>query len=192
MTQEFLARYTAQIAKTAAALDSGAFDALVGYMLAAYAQDRQIFVCGNGGSAATANHFVCDFGKNAVKDPDARRFRMLSLSDNVERITAFGNDVAFDEVFRQQLINLFSAGDLLVAVSASGSSPNVVNACRYVKERGGRVVAITGFDGGALKGIADCCIAFPLESYEQIEDLQMMLLHMLTCYIKENQQLLGP
>lgn len=190
--KEFLQSYQASLAECLATLDPAEFEKHIGLIVEAYRNNKQIFVCGNGGSAAAANHFVCDFGKNAVKDPAKRRFRILSLSDNVERITAYGNDVAFEEIFSQQLINLMNQGDLLIAISASGKSPNIVAACRYARSRGAKVISLSGFAGGEIKALSDACLIAPLTSYEQIEDVQLILLHMTTCYIKENPQLLQP
>lgn len=152
--------------------------------LKAYYQKKQIFVAGNGGSAGTANHFVCDFGKNAVKS-DSHRPHVLSLSANMEVITALGNDFSYDEIFSQQLKNLMHDGDLLLLISASGNSPNVVKAAEYAKSRGGTVIGFAGFSGGKLQEISDICITVPSESYEKIEDIHMMLTHILVCYFKE-------
>lgn len=167
-------------------LDREAFSKILGIFQEAYREDRQIFCVGNGGSAATANHFVCDFGKNAVQDPGRRRFRMISLSDNVEKITAFGNDVAFDEIFRQQLINLMDEGDVLLAISASGNSPDLLKACQYAREKKGRIITVSGYKGGRIREYAEASLTAGLESYEQIEDIHMILMHMIVCWFKMN------
>lgn len=167
-------------------LDREAFYKILGIFQEAYRNDRQIFCVGNGGSAATANHFVCDFGKNAVQDPGMRRFRMLSLSDNVERITAFGNDVSFDEIFRQQLINLMDEEDVLLVISASGNSPDLIKACEYAREMKGRIITVSGNKGGRIREYAQVSLTAGLESYEQIEDIHMILMHMIVCWFKMN------
>lgn len=182
--KEFLETYRRALFPAVEAIDPAEFEKAIDLLVQTYRADRQVFVMGNGGSAATANHFVCDFGKNAVRDPAKRRFRMISLSDNVEKITAFGNDVAFDEIFRQQLINLLDPGDLLIAISASGNSPDLVKACAYAGERGAKQIALAGFDGGRIKDFADAKLIVPLTSYEQIEDVHMILCHMIVCYFK--------
>lgn len=189
--KEFLDQYRRELYGAVDTIDPAEFQKAVDLIARAYREDRQIFVMGNGGSAATANHFVCDFGKNAVQDPARRRFRMLSLSDNVERITAYGNDVAFEEIFRQQLINLMNPGDLLIAISASGNSPDLVRACQYARERGAGQIAMAGFNGGKIKEFADAGLVIPLSSYEQIEDGHMILCHMIVCFFKAHQELLG-
>ncbi len=188
--QLFLKDYVETLTKCADGIDAGQFSALIDLIAQTYRGNRQIFVCGNGGSAATANHFACDFGKNAVRDPACRRFRILSLSDNVERITAFGNDVNFESIFSEQLKNLLNEGDLLLAISASGNSPDVLAACDYAHERNAKIASLAGFSGGALKEKSDLCIVAQLERYEQIEDLHMMVLHMVTCYFKEHPEIL--
>lgn len=165
------------------------FEKCIGLLLDAYHQDKQVFVVGNGGSAGTANHFVCDFGKNAVQG-DRRRFRVLSLCDNIEKITALGNDIAFEEIFRQQLINLMNPGDVVIGISASGNSENLVRACAYAKERGGKVLALLGFGGGKMKDYADASIISPSKSYERVEDLHLIALHMMVCFFKDHQDLL--
>ena len=190
MYEAFLDRYKTQLNQAVQGVDPAVFDRAVALLSQTYRAGGQVFVMGNGGSAATANHFVCDFGKNAVQDPAKPRFRMLSLCDNVEKITAFGNDVSFDEIFRQQLINLLHPGDLLIAVSASGNSPDLVKACAYAKERGARLVTLSGFRGGEIKAYADAAFVVPLESYEMIEDVHLNILHMVVCCFKEHPQLL--
>lgn len=188
--KEFLEGYRRELFPAIEAIDPAEFQKVVDLLAQTYRADRQVFIMGNGGSAGTANHFVCDFGKNAVQNPDKRRFRILSLSDNVEKITAFGNDVEFSEIFRQQLINLLNPGDLVIAVSASGNSPDLVKACEYARERGARQVALAGFDGGRIKDFADARLIVPLTSYEQIEDVHMVLCHMIVCYFKTHPECL--
>ncbi len=189
MYQSFLEDYQKELIPVIQAIPAKDFQNCIALLLEAYKGDKQVFVVGNGGSAAAANHFVCDFGKNAVKTPK-RRFRMISLSGNVEKITAYGNDISFEEVFRQQLINLMNEGDLMIVISASGNSPNLVKACEYAREKHAKIMTLAGFEGGRVKSFADAGIPIPLVSYEQIEDIHMILLHMFVCFIKEHQELL--
>ena len=189
--KEFLEQYRRELFPAIESIDPAEFQKAVDLIAQAYREDKQIFVMGNGGSAATSNHFVCDFGKNAVQDPSKRRFRMLSVSDNVERITAYGNDVAFEEIFRQQLINLMNPGDLLISISASGNSPDLVRACEYAQEKGAKQIAMAGFSGGKIKDFAQAKLIIPLTSYEQIEDGHMILCHMIVCYFKAHPEILG-
>lgn len=187
MVKTLMGFYKQELISLIEKLDSVAFGNIVRILEDAYREDRQVFIVGNGGSAATANHFVTDFGKNAVKG-DKRRFRILSLCDNVEKITALGNDISFEEIFRQQLINLMRPKDVMIVVSASGNSPDLVRACEYCKELDGRIVVLAGFAGGKIKAFADVSMVAETSSYERIEDVHLIILHMLVCYFKERQE----
>jgi D-sedoheptulose 7-phosphate isomerase len=188
----YLEQYTSALKEALDNFDSGEFEKIIAMLADAYKKDKQVFIAGNGGSAASANHFVCDFGKNAVPFAEGkRRFRIISVSDNVEKITAIGNDISFDEVFSFQLGNLMNEGDLLIAVSASGNSPNIVNACKFAKTRKARVIAIAGFDGGKIKDLADAALIAALKSYEQVEDIHLIILHMIVYYFKNHPEILN-
>jgi D-sedoheptulose 7-phosphate isomerase len=147
------------------------------------ARDRNatIFVAGNGGSAATASHLVNDLGK-ATKMTGRRPMRVLSLSDNTSWMTALANDEGFDRVFSGQLENFAQAGDLLIVISASGNSPNLVRAAEMAHARKTDVVALLGFDGGALKNIADESVIVWSEkgAYGAVESIHSVLCHVLT------------
>ena len=188
--QEFLKAYTDRISETIAGIDPAEFQKAVGILTEAHQNDRQVFIAGHGGSAGTANHFSCDFGKNAVQTPGVRRFRIQSLSSNVEKITAFGNDIAFDEIFSQQMENLFNPGDVLILVSASGKSPDLIRACEHAKRKGSPIIGLTGFEGGSVRDYADANLIVPLESYEMIEDIHSMILHLFVYYFKTHPQAL--
>ncbi len=190
MYQKLLDDYRAELIEHIQKVDANQFQAFVEILLAAYRNDKQVFIVGNGGSAATANHFVCDFGKNAIQG-DRRRFRILSLSDNIEKITALGNDIAFDEIFRQQLINLMNEGDVVIAISASGNSPDLVRALEYAREKHGHIVSLAGFQGGKIREMSEVCMVAEMSSYERIEDMHLMILHMVVCFMKAHQELLG-
>ncbi len=152
----------------------------------AYKDDKRIFVFGNGGSAATANHFACDFGKNAIKD-DNNRIKVISLSNSISSITACGNDIGFDTVFEEQLKNLMHDGDLILCISASGNSPNIIRAVEYAKKRYGTVIGMTGFSGGKLKELSDINVNVASDSYEKIEDMHLMITHIIVYWFKMNQ-----
>ncbi len=189
--KDFMLSYADTLNEVIHGLDPAQFQKIIDILTQAYRQDQQVFIAGNGGSAGTANHFVCDFGKNAVQGKGKRRFRILSVCDNVEKITALGNDIAFEEIFAFQLGNLMRPGDVLIVVSASGNSPNIVRACEYARGMDAPIIALAGFQGGKIKDFADACLVAPLSSYEQIEDVQLILLHMIVCYFKEHQELLA-
>ena len=185
--KELLNQYTAEFKEAVGKIDEVEFSKAVRLLVQAWRKDRQVFVAGNGGSAGSANHFVCDFGKNAVNH-GLRRFRIHSLCDNPEVITAIGNDIAFEEIFRFQLQNAMRAGDVLIVISASGNSPDLVNACTEAKARGASIIALSGFGGGKICDGADARFITDMESYERIEDLHMMILHMIVCWFKGHQE----
>lgn len=150
------------------------------------AQEAQatIFICGNGGSWATAAHMVCDFGKN-TRMPGINRIRVIGLGDNIPSLTAYANDEGYDRVFAEPLINLMNPGDLLIAISGSGNSPNVLRAVEIARELGGTTIGLTGFEGGQLKALVDHPIVIPSDSMEIIEDCHMIVDHLLTVCLRQ-------
>ncbi len=154
----------------------------------AYCHGKQVFVVGNGGSGATASHMACDLGKNTIA-PNMRRFRIMSLNDNVPLLTALANDVGYDRVFSEQLVNLIRPGDVLIVLSGSGRSPNIVEAARCAREPAATVVALLGFDGGEARDLADGHVLVPSDDYGLIEDVHMVLIHALTAYFKKRLEL---
>ncbi|MBK5292366.1 MAG: SIS domain-containing protein [Acidobacteriia bacterium] len=146
----------------------------------ARAEGRQIFTCGNGGSASTASHFVCDMVKGASFGKQTR-FRIMALTDNLPTITAYSNDVSYDYVFEEQLKNFARPGDLVMAISGSGNSPNVLRAIEYANSAGCRTLALTGRDGGKLGPLAQLNLQVPVPHMGRIEDAHMIICHMI-CY----------
>ncbi len=181
--KQIISNYIKDIQNLCDSLDTAQLNAACELMLGSYKSGKKIFVAGNGGSAGTSNHFCCDFGKNAVKG-DTHRPKIISLSANIEVLTALGNDFCYAEVFSQQLKNLMDDGDTVLLISASGNSPNIVSAAEYAKSRGGKVIGFSGFSGGKLKELSDINVNIPSASYEQIEDLHMILTHIIVCYFK--------
>jgi D-sedoheptulose 7-phosphate isomerase len=166
-----------------AALDSipqEAVGRIVERFRAALAEDRQIFVFGNGGSAANASHFITDLGKGA-SDKIGRRFRCLSINDNVSWLTALGNDYAYEDVFVRQLENYARPGDLVMVMSVSGNSPNVVKAVEWAKRQGVFTVALVGGKRGRLADLADLPVVVDSHHYGRVEDAHMAVCHMV-CY----------
>lgn len=190
MFKEHLEKYNEELCDLIDALDAEKFQKIIDILLEARKQDRTVFITGNGGSAGTANHFVCDFGKNAVLDPEKKRFKIISLCDNIEKVTALGNDFAFEEIFSQQLKNLMREEDVLILVSASGNSPDLVEACKYAKTKNAHMVALAGFEGGKISEYAEVSIVAKSTSYERIEDLHLIILHQIVAYLKDHQELL--
>ncbi len=174
-----------------AALDSIPADAvarLIETFRKALAEDRQIFVFGNGGSAANASHFATDLGKGS-SDKIGRRFRVLSLTDNVSWMTALGNDYAYEDVFVGQLKNFARAGDLAMGISVSGNSPNVVKALDWANQHGLHTVALVGGKRGAMAGLARECLVVEDTHYGRVEDAQMGICHLVCYAFMENPQL---
>jgi D-sedoheptulose 7-phosphate isomerase len=154
----------------------------------ALAEDRQIFVFGNGGSAANASHFATDLGKGS-SDKIGKRFRVVSLNDNMSWITALGNDYAYDQVYVRQLMNYANPGDVVLVMSVSGNSPNVVKAVEWAKSHGVWTAALVGGKRGRLAELADLAIIVPSEHYGRAEDVQMTICHMLCYAFMENPQI---
>lgn len=152
--------------------------AIVALFRKALDEDRQIFVCGNGGSAANASHFVTDLGKGS-SDKTYKRFRCLSLNDNVSWMTALANDYNYDQIFVRQLMNLAKPGDLLMVMSVSGSSPNLVKAVEWARENGMHSIALVGEKRGTLAGIANTVLSIEDTHYGRVEDLHMGVCHMI-------------
>jgi D-sedoheptulose 7-phosphate isomerase len=152
----------------------------------AHAAGQQIFVIGNGGSAATASHMMNDLCKGTLGhkgDAPWKRFRVLALTDNVSLMTAWANDTDYNHVFSEPLKNFAHAGDLLIAISASGNSPNIIAAVEAAKHLGVKVIGLAGFGGGKLAQMADVCLTVPSKDYGPVEDVHMILDHILTSYL---------
>ena len=176
-----------------AALDSipaAAVAQVVDKLRTAWKEGRQVFVFGNGGSASNASHFATDLGKSS-SDKLGKRFRVLSLNDNVSWLTAIGNDYAYEDVFVRQLQNYAQPGDLVLAVSVSGNSPNVVKAIEWAKQQGLRTVVLVGAKRGRMAEIAEQAIVIDDTHYGRVEDAQMGILHPLCYAFIEKPELAG-
>lgn len=144
----------------------------------AWRRGRMIFIIGNGGSASTASHMANDLNKGAVVE-GRRRFRALALTDNVPLITAWANDTHYGNIFVEQLSNFLEPGDVVVAISGSGNSPNIVAAVEWAARRGAVTIGFTGGDGGQLRRLVAFPVVVPVSKMEQIEDIHMILSHAL-------------
>ena len=148
---------------------------------------KQVFIMGNGGSASTASHFVCDLAKNTRKD-NLPHYRVIGLTDNMEIFSAYANDEGYENVFAKQLINLINPGDVVIGISASGNSPNVLNAILEAKRYNATTIAFTGFDGGRLGPMVDFNIHVKSNIIEHVEDIHLVLEHIIVKVIKEQVQ----
>lgn len=140
--------------------------------------EKQIYIFGNGGSSATASHFQNDFNKGISEYTD-KKFRFNCLNDNMSTVMAIANDIGFEEVFRFQLKGRIGKGDIVIAISGSGNSPNIINAVEYALSQGNKVIGITGFDGGKLYNLADIALHVPVNSMQITEDIHMIFDHMI-------------
>ena len=164
-------------------MDREALKAAAALLARAYENHAQVFVCGNGGSAAISNHLVCDHLKGVQTDTGLRP-RVISLASNMETITAVANDISYDEIFAYQLRTLADAGDVLVSISSSGDSENVVRACQWAKDNGLTVIAMTGFGGGRTRGLADVSLHVAGDNYGVVEDTHQSLMHILAQFLR--------
>ena len=180
----FAEAYFSKVREAAASVDRERLQQASDILSKAHNQGNVVYSCGNGGSAAIANHLVCDHCKLVRTDTELTP-RVVSLSATVEIITAIGNDFSYDDVFRYQLRSLAKSGDVLVTVSASGDSQNVVSAAEWAKENGVTVISMTGFSGGRSARIADVNLHAQADNYGVIEDVHQSLMHILAQFIRQ-------
>jgi D-sedoheptulose 7-phosphate isomerase len=159
-------------------LDKKELNKAMNCLLSHYENEANVYVFGNGGSAATASHMVCDFNKGASGEVQ-KRFRFICLNDNIPSLMAIANDVDFDDVFYFQLENKLRKEDLILAISGSGNSHNVIKAVSYAKKIGCEVVGMTGYDGGKLDKMSDYHLHVPADDMQITEDLHMGFDHMI-------------
>jgi D-sedoheptulose 7-phosphate isomerase len=180
---EYVRRYCEHLTEIIQMIDHQAVAEVIKLIIQARAQNRNIFFIGNGGSAATASHFANDLaiGSRSRLSP----YRVISLTDNNAVMTAIANDFGYEQLFVKQLEAIYREGDLLVAISASGNSPNVLKGVEYVKGRGGTTIGLTGFDGGQLKRMVDYVLHVPTQKgeYGPVEDVHMIFDHVIGTYL---------
>jgi D-sedoheptulose 7-phosphate isomerase len=171
-------RYIERLKDTLDRVSRPEIAAFMDLLLKALDQDRQVLIMGNGGSAATASHFACDFNKG-LSYGKKKRFRFICLNDNLATLSAYANDVGYEQALTEILKNFLRPGDLVVAISGSGNSPNVVRAVEYANANDGLTVGITGYDGGALRKAARHGVHVPIADMQVTEDIHMVLDHLL-------------
>lgn len=160
-------------------------------LLSAVYVGSTVFTLGNGGSAATASHFACDLAKGTIV-PGGPRFRVIALTDNVPLIMAWSNDVSYESVFAEQLYNLMGRGDVVVAFSGSGNSPNVLRAVALARQQGGITIGFSGFDGGKLSHMVDVPVVVPCYCMEQVEDVHLILCHLMATVLRQRLREIEP
>ncbi|ODS33914.1 MAG: phosphoheptose isomerase [Candidatus Scalindua rubra] len=182
--KSFALDYIKDLKHRLSTLDIECVDRIIDILWEAYLNNKQIFVMGNGGSASTASHFACDLSKGTIVD-GKKRLRVLSLNDNMALITALSNDLNYDAVFKEQLINLVNPKDVVIAITASGNSPNILKAVEYARQKGALTIGFIGFDGGKLKPMLDEYIVVSSRNYGHIEDIHLILEHMISQCLKQ-------
>ncbi len=188
---EEIRQYLTEVQQVLGRIPLEALEEAIDVLLSAAYVGSTVFIVGNGGSAATASHFACDLAKGAIV-PGGPRFRAIALTDNVPLITAWSNDVAYEDIFAEQLCNLMGRGDVVVAFSGSGNSPNVLRAVALARQQGGITIGFSGFDGGRLSRIVDVPVVVSCHCMEQIEDVHLVLCHLTTTALRQRLQRIEP
>jgi len=189
---EYIQSYLDKVCQIMQNLPQAEIARTVGILTQARIEGKRIFVMGNGGSAAMASHFACDLGKGTVQEGKTR-FKVISLNDNVPLLTAYANDFGYETVFAEPLASLAEPGDVAIAISSSGNSPNVLRAMDVARERGLKTIGITGFEGGKLKEKVDVCVIVPADSrqpdgMQHAEDGQWVVLHAIFVAIRQGME----
>lgn len=183
MIQEYFERYTKQLRETLEGVNKADIQTLWEQMEQIRRSGGKIFVLGNGGSAAAASHWICDFSKGINTD-SSKRLKIYSLADNLSVTTALGNDFSYDEIFSEQLKNVLSQGDMVISLSVSGNSSNLVRAHLYAREAGAYTAAIIGDYHGKLEELSDLVITVPSQNYGVVEDIHMTIDHVISQYMR--------
>jgi len=173
----FSYEYIEHLKKILDAFPHDQFELLIEAFLDAYEKGKCIFVMGNGGSGSTASHWVCDVNKGCCLHLD-KKFKMMSLNDNIATMLAYANDLSYDDIFVEQLKNFFAPGDTVVGISGSGNSENVLRAIEFANANNGTTVGLCGFSGGKLCQIAHIPILIPVDDMQKVEDIHMIVAHM--------------
>lgn len=181
---EFIQTYISTLQLTMAQLPHLLIADVIDLLQHARRKGSQVFVLGNGGSAATASHFACDLAKN-TRQEGLPHFRVIGLTDNMAMFSALANDEGYEKVFSEQLASLVKPGDVVIAISASGNSKNVINAAEAAQRYEATVVGFTGFDGGRLGQLANINIHVNSNIIEHVEDIHLILEHLIVKTIKE-------
>ena len=182
--KEHSRNYFARLQRMLEQTDLAAIERVAEILYGAWEAGRTVYVIGNGGSASTASHMACDLSKGTAA-PHRSRLRIVSLADNVAWLTAIANDIAYDRIFIEPLLNQFREGDVVLAISASGNSPNILNAVEWAKAHGGHTIAFCGFTGGRLREIAETAVHFPSHDYGPVEDGHLILNHILVEHLRD-------
>lgn len=172
-----ISEYLAETARVVQAMDEGVITQMAEILEAAFRDGRRVFTCGNGGSGSLASHMACDLNKSC--HGDGPRFKIIPLTDNVPTLLAYANDISYDDAFLEQLINLFELGDVVLGISGSGNSENVVRTLRWAREHGGTTLGMIGFGGGRMRELCDVAVVIDSYDMQHCEDGHTVLMHLL-------------
>jgi phosphoheptose isomerase len=186
----YLDAYAEELSRAAKSIEPAAFAGAAAILAETYLRGARVFSCGNGGSASIANHMQCDHVKGIRTATDLSP-HVLSLSNNVELLTAIANDTCYENIFVYQLQSQSEPGDVLLAVSSSGRSPNIIRALTWARDRGLRTIAVTGFDGGTARAVAEVSVHVDCTNYGIVEDLHQAIMHALAQYIRQSRMSAG-
>jgi len=176
--KEFSNTYLVDLKEVLDSFDHKQFEEIIHRILDAYRKENRIFIMGNGGSGSTASHFACDINKGCCMDLE-KKFKVICLNDNMPTMLALANDVSYEAVFVEQLKNFFEPGDLVMGISGSGNSENVLQAIRYARDNNGRTIGLSGFTGGKLSGLVDVSFVARVDDMQKVEDVHMIVVHMI-------------
>src|SRR3989344_2614373 len=188
MSRVYIISFFEEIKKCISEIDIKKIEEIADVLHTAWKNDRQVFILGNGGSASQASHMAADISKNTlgrVYDPRIKRFRIMALTDNVSLMTAYANDVGYDEVFSQQLRNLLGEHDVLIVITGSGNSPNIIRAVEYAKEQNAITIGLLGFDGGRVKNMLDYELTVQSKNYGIVESVHPAIHHLIVNYFSK-------
>ncbi len=184
MNVQHIENYLTQLQTMIAGLSADLLDQVVDILFKSARNGQKVFLCGNGGSAANASHIACDLAKNTIV-PGAPPLKIIALTDNMALMTAWANDTSYDNVFAAQLTPLIEPGDVLIGISASGNSANVLNAVALANKQGATTIAFTGDTGGKLAEMVDLCLYAPSPRMDQQEDAHLIFGHCITAALRE-------
>ena len=176
-TRDEIDLYFEDLTTALSGIDRGSLENMIDAIMMAYESDGTVYICGNGGSAATASHIVCDFNKGISMHHD-RKFRFMCLNDNIATMMAISNDICYEDVFLVQAQGKVGRNDILIAISGSGNSENVLRVADYFRSTGNKVIGLTGHSGGKLAGMSDISVHVPVNDMQKTEDAHMSVLHL--------------
>lgn len=172
----FSQKYLAELYDVLQGFPHENFEKMIQELIKAYEEQRNIFVMGNGGSGSTASHWACDINKGCCLQL-SKKFKMICLNDNIPTLMAYGNDLSYDDIFVEPMKNFFRPGDLVIGISGSGNSKNVLKAIEYANQNGGRTIGLCGYEGGRLRDMVDIPLLARINDMQKVEDVHMIIAH---------------